>query len=125
MDVIQTSQNTGRQLTPERIPDPVFHLLRSLSGHSGGTLDGYPLLSVYGFTGDEVAGDEKLFLSFGDEDSGMSVRFQDDLGSTCTTAPSTSPSASSAAPPAAPSTSRSTPSTASSTTTSRRSTSSA
>lgn len=83
-DVVQATKDTGRELTPERIPHPVLRL-RALNT----TLDRYPLLAVDGLSGDEIFSDEHVLLSFGNEDTSVPVRLKDDVGSSTGTTTST------------------------------------
>lgn len=75
VDVVQTTQDTGRQLGAEGVPHTVLGL-----GHgalvTGGTLDRDTLLAVDGLTGGQVLGDQQIFLAgVGDEDTSVTVGF--------------------------------------------------
>jgi hypothetical protein len=73
--MIDTAKNGSSQLGSEGIPDTVFNL------GTFGAIDRDTLLAIDGFTGNEVLGDQKIFLTAGNEDTLMSVGFDNDLGS--------------------------------------------
>jgi hypothetical protein len=75
VNVINTTKDGSSQLTSEGIPDTVFNL------GAFGAIDRDTLLAIDGFTGNEVLGDQKIFLTAGNEDTFMSVGFDNDLGS--------------------------------------------
>jgi hypothetical protein len=98
VDIVETAENASCELTPERIPYSVL----SLDWHSClvcGALDRDSLLAIDGFSGNKVAGDQKVFLAFCDEDTRVTVRLQDDVCTSFGTS-ATTPSASSASTPA-------------------------
>ena len=66
-------------LRSERIPNTVFNL-RGIAIWSGRSIDGNSLLSVNRHAGGRVERDESILLTTGDEDSLVTMRFDDDLG---------------------------------------------
>jgi hypothetical protein len=62
VDVVQTTEDTGGQLGSEGVPHPVLDLLVFSSRRVGGR-DGDALFAVDRVAGDEVAGDEEVFLA--------------------------------------------------------------
>lgn len=88
VDVVHASEDTGCQLGAERVPDAVFGLCGGGSvavgagcgtGDGGGGFDGDALLAVDGLAGSQVLGDEEILLATGNEDTGVSVRLDNDL----------------------------------------------
>ena len=90
VDLVQTTKDTSGQFTPEGVPHAVLSLDFFSSLSIRGSLDGYPLLAVDGLARHEVFGDEQLLFSFCDEDTGMSVGFEDDSSSSSATTSSAS-----------------------------------
>lgn len=73
-NIIQSTQNTGSQLGPERIPHPVLYF-RAFDT----SFDTYTLFTIDGFTRDDIFGYEERFFAFCDEDSGMAMGLEDDV----------------------------------------------
>jgi hypothetical protein len=84
VDVINTTENTSGDLGTERIPDTVFNF-GAIS-----TFNGDALFAIDSFTGNQVLGDKQIFLAASNEDTFMSVGFNDDLGSSPSTTSGTS-----------------------------------
>jgi hypothetical protein len=79
VDVVDTTKDTSSDLGTERIPDTVFNF---------GTISTFnrdALFTIDSFTGNQVLGDKQIFLAASDEDTFMSVGFNDDLGSSTST----------------------------------------
>lgn len=76
VDVIETTENTGRELTPEGVPDSVLDLL--LLSELVGAGDRNSLLSVDRLSGSHVPRDEQVLLALGDVDTGVLVRLESD-----------------------------------------------
>lgn len=75
VDVIQTTEDTGSQLTTEGVPDTVFGLGDSAIFRRR-TLNSNALLAIDSLTGSQVLGNEQIFLTTtGNEDTGVTVRF--------------------------------------------------
>jgi len=89
-NIIETTENTSSQLASERIPNAVLGFGRSGRRIGGGALDGYPFFAVDALAGHEVLGDEEVLFAFGDEDTGVTMGFEDDV---CTTSGAASASA--------------------------------
>ena len=118
VDMIHPTQNTGRKLGAERVPNTVLDLCPI---HTPVNRD--PLLAVDGLAGSNVLGDEHRFLALGDEDASMLVGLEDHIDATSATSwtspPSTTaPTASTiaAAPPSSSASSRLNTTTANTTT---------
>jgi hypothetical protein len=75
VNVIYTTKDTGSNLGTERIPNTVFNL-GTIS-----TFDRNALFAIDSFSGNQVLGDQKIFLATGNKDTFMSVRLNDNLGS--------------------------------------------
>lgn len=84
VNCVETTEDTGRKLGAERVPDTIFSFCGG--GSIGvvtvcdgvavkGGFDAEALFTVGGFAGDEVLGDEEIFFAAGDEDTGVSVGF--------------------------------------------------
>jgi hypothetical protein len=83
VDVIQTTENTGSQLTTEGVPDTVL-------GLGNGTilsrrrLNRNALLTIDGLARSQVLGDEQIFLTTaGNKNTGVTVRFLEILVNKC------------------------------------------
>jgi hypothetical protein len=82
VDIIETTQDTGGKLGTERVPHTVFGLGDGTILTSGG-LDSNTLLAIDGLSRSQVLGDKQIFLTTtGNEDTGVTVRLNDDLGTT-------------------------------------------
>ena len=79
VDVIQTAKDTGSKLGSERIPHSVLGLC-AIS-----VVNRDSLFSIDGFARDKVLGNQHILFSTGNEHTGMSMRFDNDLGSTSRT----------------------------------------
>lgn len=85
VDVVDTTKDTGSQLGTEGVPDAV------LDSRGSGILavlgllstDADALLAIDALAGGQVLGDEEILLSAGDEDTGVTVRLDDDLAVDC------------------------------------------
>ena len=81
VDVVDTTKNTGSQLTAERVPDTV------LDGRGSGVLgagrlvgtNADALLAVDALAGRQVLGDEKILLAAGDKDTGVAMGLDNSL----------------------------------------------
>lgn len=81
VNVVETAEDTGRQLGPERVPHAVLDFFgRQRRVGRVGLFDRDALLAIDGFARDKVARDEEVFLALGDKDARVTVRFEDDLG---------------------------------------------
>lgn len=82
VDVVDTTEDTGRQFTPERVPHAVFGAARgcilAVCG-SGRSAYADALLAVDTLAGRQVLGDEEIFLAAGDEDTGVAMGLDNDL----------------------------------------------
>lgn len=115
-DFIETTKDTSSQLASERIPHAVLRLDGSGGGVGSSALDGYPLFAVNALPWDEILGDKEMLLAFGDENTRVTMRLEDNICTSSGAAPSASTTSTSST--------RSTPATPSRTTTSTWSTSS-
>jgi hypothetical protein len=82
VDVVDTTKDTGCQFTPEGVPDTVFNAAGCGVGSIGGVGRGTnadALLAVDALAGRQVLGDEQIFLSTSDEDTGVAMGLNDDL----------------------------------------------
>lgn len=79
VDVLQTTEDTSRQLRSERVPDSVFGLEgRGSFAFDRGrrVVDADTLLAVHALAGRQVLGDQQIFLAgAGNEHARVSVRF--------------------------------------------------
>jgi hypothetical protein len=87
VDIVNTTENTSGNLGSERIPDTVF----DFSAIS--TFDGNSLFTVDGFTRNKVLGNEQIFLATSNEDTFVSVGFNDDFSSSTSTTSGTTTTA--------------------------------
>jgi hypothetical protein len=82
VDVVNTTKDTGCQFTPEGVPDAVFDAagcgVISVAGVGGGT-NTDTLLAVDALARSQVLGDEQIFLSTGDENTGVAMGLNNDL----------------------------------------------
>lgn len=76
VDVVQTTEDTSRQLTPERVPHSVLDLL--LLAQLVLARDADSLLAVDRLSGRQVSGDQQVLLALGDVDTGVLVRLESD-----------------------------------------------
>lgn len=83
--LVETTHDTGGQLGSEGVPDTVLDLGGWDTVLLGGLLDGDALLAVDGLTWGHVLGDEQILLASGNEDTGVLVRLDDNLGTTAGT----------------------------------------
>mmetsp|Transcript_41535 Transcript_41535/g.104740 ORF Transcript_41535/g.104740 Transcript_41535/m.104740 type:complete len:249 (-) Transcript_41535:128-874(-) len=91
-DVLDTTQNGGGDLGTERVPHTVLDLL------SIRTIDADALLAIYILSRNHVAGNQCILFATSQEDTGMTMLFDKNLGTTlhaatCTTATSAASSA--------------------------------
>jgi len=85
VDVVDTTKNTGSQLGTEGVPDTVLDsrgsgivaLLSLLAA------DADALLAVDALAGRQVLGDKEILLSAGNEDTGVTVRLDNNLTAVC------------------------------------------
>lgn len=90
-DVIQATKDACRQLAPEGVPNAVFGL-GPISA-----LDRNTFFAVDSLSWDQILRDKKMLLALGNENTGVTVRLKDDIGSSprsATTTSGTSPSTS-------------------------------
>ena len=76
MDVVQTAEDTGGQLGPERVPNAVFDLFLLALGIGGRDRDA--LLAIDRLAGSHVARDEQVLFALGNVDAGVLVRLERD-----------------------------------------------
>ena len=93
VNIIHSVHDTGSQLGSESVPHSVFGLDIASIGILVSFFDGNSLLSVDGFSGDHVLGDQKVFLALGDENTSVSVSDNGGSGSSAETRVSASASA--------------------------------
>lgn len=90
--LVETTHDTGGQLGSEGVPDTVLDLGGGDTILLGGLLDGDALLAVDGLTWGHVLGDEEILLASGNEDTGVLVRLDNNLGTTAGTTTGTATS---------------------------------
>jgi hypothetical protein len=82
VDIIETTQDTGGKLGTEGVPHTVLGLGDGAILIGRG-LDSNALLAIDGLSRSQVLGDKQIFLTTtGNEDTGVTVRLNDDLGTT-------------------------------------------
>lgn len=82
VDVVEATEDAGRKLASERVPDSVLDLGLCLASVGSGRLDADPLLAVDRLAWNDVAGDEEVLLALCDKDAGVSVWLDENLGGT-------------------------------------------
>lgn len=112
VDIIETAQDTGGKLGTEGVPHTVLDLSDGAI-FTGRGLDSNALLAIDRLSRSQVLRDKQILLTTtGNEDTGVTVRLNDDLGTTLGTLSTTTTAATTTA-----TTSRATTATAASTTT--------